>query len=366
MRERYGAMPDGAQIDILTLRNANGDRGPGDHLRRHHHVAEGAGPHGPARRRRPRLRFARRLPDGAPVLRRHRRPLRQPHRRRRTFTLDGTELHAGEEQRPEPPARRRQGLRQAGVERAGRCQGATRVEFTRTSPDGEEGYPGQPRVRVTYTLTDKNELIVDYHATTDKATPVNLTQHSYFNLAGDGSGRHPRPRADDQRRPLHAGGRHADPDRRLAPVQGTPFDFRQPTAIGARINEAHAQLKNGQGYDHNWVLNRSGDGPAARRARRRAEVRPHAGDHDDRAGAAVLLRATSSTARSRARAATSTAPLGLLPRDAALSGLAEQAGVSVDDSAAGAGIPVEDRLHVRRRAVGGRTRSRPIRRAAMR
>ena len=129
-----------------------------------------------------------------------------------------------------------------------------------TSPDGEEGYPGTVAVQVTYTLTADNNLVVDFQASTDKATPVNLSQHAYWNLHGGGRGT-----ITDHLLSLDAS--HFTPvDSTLIPsgviadVAGTPFDFRRPTVIGARIGEDNVQLRNGRGYDHNWVLDRNGSG----------------------------------------------------------------------------------------------------------
>jgi aldose 1-epimerase len=142
--------------------------------------------------------------------------------------------------------------------------GRTAVTFSRTSPDGEEGYPGALVARVTYELNDRNELAIRYQATTDKATPVNLTQHTYFNLAGGGDILGHQMQISADRYTLVDS--TLIPTGELASVERTPFDFRTPTAIGARIEQAHEQLKNGLGYDHNWVLNNSGPTlhPAAR------------------------------------------------------------------------------------------------------
>jgi aldose 1-epimerase len=131
------------------------------------------------------------------------------------------------------------------------------VEMTLVSADGEEGFPGEVTLTVTYSLSEQNELKIAYRAMTTTATPINLTNHSYFNLAGHNSGY-----VGEQVMMINADGflpsdETAIPFGNVASVEGTPFDFRQPVAIGARINEDNEQLKFAAGYDHNYCLNKS-------------------------------------------------------------------------------------------------------------
>ena len=133
------------------------------------------------------------------------------------------------------------------------------ITFQYLSPDGEEGYPGNLTVTVTYSLTDDGEVKVDFEADTDRPTVLNLTNHAYFNLNGQGSGPiggHVLTINADRYTPMDE---ISIPIGTLDDVTGTPFDFRQATAIGARIDDDNQQLKNGGGYDHNFVLNKNGN-----------------------------------------------------------------------------------------------------------
>jgi len=139
-------------------------------------------------------------------------------------------------------------------------KGKNGVTFSYLSKDGEEGFPGNLKMKVTYTLTDNNELVIDYEATTDKATPINVSQHSYFNLKGEGNGDildHEVMINADRFTPVD---KNLIPTGELRPVKDTPMDFTTATKVGTRIDDNYEQLQLGHGYDHNFVINRKGPG----------------------------------------------------------------------------------------------------------
>ena len=177
------------------------------------------------------------------------------------FTLDGTVYHLPKNDGPNCLHGGTRGFNKrvwTGVDLS--RADAQILELTYVSPDGEEGFPGTLTVKVTFTLpTANNELRIDYSATTDKDTVVNLTNHSYFNLSGLAN-----QEIVNHQLLLHASAftpvdATLIPTGELRAVDGSPFDFRKPTAIGARISQENEQLKFGRGYDHNWVVDKSGN-----------------------------------------------------------------------------------------------------------
>ncbi|MDR0753932.1 MAG: galactose mutarotase [Prevotellaceae bacterium] len=138
------------------------------------------------------------------------------------------------------------------------------ITFSYISADGEEGFPGELRVVMTYLLTENSEFKITYKATASKTTVVNLSHHSFFNLKGEGNGTIENHILTLNASRITAVNEALIPTGNLMPVENTPFDFRTPHAIGERINENHEQLKFGSGYDHNWILDcKSIDEPAA-------------------------------------------------------------------------------------------------------
>ena len=262
-RQPFGLTPAGAPASLFTLTNAHGLRAQitsyggcmtrlllpdregrfADVLLGHRTLAEDLG--------RGRLSGRAHRPGGQPHRRQPLQPGRpelEPFRQRRPGGRP-CHLHGG-------PGGFHRVLWRASPLRTGGA--GLRLRYL--SPDGEEGYPGSLAVTVDYRLTDADELILDYQATCDRATPVNLTQHNYYNLGGEGGGD-----ALEHLLTLHAS-RYLPVDEgliptgELAPVAGTPFDFTRPEPIGARIGAGHPQLRCAGGYDHTWVIDRAGPG----------------------------------------------------------------------------------------------------------
>jgi len=254
-KEAFGVTPEGEQVDLYTLTNAHGLR-----VRITNYGGIVVSLEVPDRRGRQadvvlgydRLEdYLRENPYFGALIGRYANRIA-----RGRFVLDGVEYHLATNDGPnhlhggikgfDKVVWQAQPLRRAD---------AVGLKLSYLSPDGEEGYPGNLQVTVRYYLTNDDALRIEYEAQTDKATPVNLTHHSYFNLAGSGNGdilQHELMINADRFTPVDE---HLIPTGELRPVAGTPFDFRTPTPIGARIDQDDQQLHFGRGYDHNWVLN---------------------------------------------------------------------------------------------------------------
>ena len=221
------------------------------------------------------------------------------------------------------------------------------VELTHMSPDGDEGFPGTLSATVRYTWTDANGLRIDYTATTDKPTVLNLTNHSYFNLSAGSAATvldHTLQLTADKFTPVDKG---LIPTGELRPVAGTPFDFTKARRIGELIDKDDEQIKFGGGYDHNFVFSRPADG-SLRPAGRVTE--PTSGRDDGRrhdgAGRAVLHRQFPGRVDQGARGQALHQAQRLVPRNAALPRLTEQAGLSVGGAEAGPDLQDEHLIHV--------------------
>ncbi|WP_285568907.1 aldose epimerase family protein [Actinoallomurus iriomotensis] len=181
-----------------------------------------------------------------------------------TFTLDGRTYHLPINSDPNSLHGGTKGFdTKVWTATPGRTGDGVSLRLDLTSPDGDMGYPGTVKASVTYTLS-RNLLHVDYRATTDKPTIVNLTNHSYWNLAGEGTGSIYADKLQINASHYTPVDSALIPTGQIASVARTPMDFRQPVEIGARIRDNFQQLAYGQGYDHNWVLDGSGFRPAAR------------------------------------------------------------------------------------------------------